>query len=384
MKKILKKLFGAMALAGVIGGAAIFALGCNPDTPDTPNPDEDIENPNPDDDAPVYDQFTVNLASASATQEYKPSDKFTEGYYVFRSIESAITLTDGDEEFPATFNVSGYSSVLVYYTPDTVYDVGTASSSLEFGVIFSKLETDGKTADTALGLEGDLAVVLNPKAGESVYLHNPDEVSIIGTRGGYPLSVSGENYSATVGSKTHTTPFLLAGGKVVKVSKAGGNGATVLYCSGVSNGTEATVGGTVSLEIELLERTIVTMSGSNASVLWSGDTAQFRFTAENAGKYTLTVTSNYADDKIAITNIVSKSSVMPALVSSNAGETGDEFEIATGNPYVATYNISADNIDASKGRSNVFSVDFISGGDYSSLGEGYKITYTIKIEYSAE
>lgn len=331
----------------------------------------------------TYESISVKLDNKDDTQEFAPAKRFGEGYYVFRSIESKFSLTDGDEEFPATFNVSGYNSVIVYYTPDTVYDIGTADL-LDFNIIFSMLESDGKTAESGHDLEGNLAVVLNLEVNQSVYLKNPDETGVMGQRGGYPLSVDGENYSAEVGGVKHTSPFLLAGGKTVKVGTAdGAKGVAVIHFKNVSNSVSAEVGTPASLQIELLERTITENSGKTTALLWTSNSARFSFTANEAGLYKITVTSNFDGDKMAVTNLISGSSIVPEKVSSN-GSTGGDFTVPMANPYEIIYRITESNIDASKGRSKKFTGEFSSGADFSSLSEGHKITYTILIEYTAE
>lgn len=321
---------------------------------------------------PTYESVKVKLNGKDDRQQYQPKAEFEAGYYELRCITNAFTVTDGDDEFPATFDLNeGYNVVIVYYTPGTIYDIGTAEG-LEFEFIFNPINTTGASENDAHVISNELAAAIPLKAGQTVYFRNPAESSVPDDRGGSPVIVDGENFKCITDGKEHDQSFPLAGGKIAAITtKDCKDGTAVVIFNSPSYKVDAEIGNEATLEIELLERTIKGNSETKTSLLWLTDVAKFTFTAERAGYYTITLVSDFESDKISISNIVSESSIVPKKITD-----ADQ----SSNPYQATYFVSETNI--SDGRSKIFICDFESDSDYSSKKEGDKIIYKILIEYS--
>lgn len=334
-----------------------------------------------------YDTIEVNLKDANDKKLYRPDARLKEGFYELSCTTVPITLTDGDDvTVQSTFNLSGYNTVLVYYSNRKAFSIGTTDAKiLNFNCTFAPVSSDGSSAKTAHAMRADYAAVLSLDEGKTAYLKNPVETSETGKIGGYPLQIDGKNYKATVNGTTYGDTFKVAGGKTLEIATADGKaGVAIVTGRSLTNEASVTIGTEESVEIELMERTINDGTTDKTEILWTTNACSISFSVANAGvyKFTITALSEIESDKVILGTVVSTGgiSIVPTRVKLQDGEfvpyeKNDPLPEASAT-YIDYFSFSQENLD----KNNNYRAEFSSNGKFSSLNEGEFVTYKILIE----
>ena len=304
---------------------------------------------------PNVQNLEIKLGNASAKQQVSPEIEVA-GFYELRSINP---FTVSGEGFELT---EGYNNVLLYLNPDDELSIGTASKELALTCVLlnpDETTTDASAAKTHTVSDGS-AIVFNLAASESANFTNPFTLN---NREGSNVTVSGVNFKATMQGNSYTQSFVVVKGKQFSVTTANNAaGKVVLSFSAPDTVVNANIGESKDFSVMLLPNK--TSEESAETLNWIANTFYVTFTVQEAGLYKITVTSEFADDKIGISQTGSD------VHYPTATEHSDDKNLS--NTYYAVYQLNAGTTYRA----------FVSSGvnNYETYSEGNEIKYTAFVE----